>query len=56
MEEMFTTILMAALAAHSLAVFIVNLTPTPKDDAAIKSIYRVIEMMAGLVTDKAKDE
>lgn len=50
-----------ALAAHATAVLIVNLTPTPKDDAAagaagvmISKAYRALEILAGLVFPLAK--
>lgn len=43
------------VAAHALAVFIVNLTPTPKDDAIVSKAYTWIEFIAGIVTKKAKD-
>jgi hypothetical protein len=36
----------------SLAV--VNLTPTPTDNERLKSVYAKIELLAGLVTHKAK--
>lgn len=62
---MFTSILALAtfdwsaifavlFAAHSLAVAIVNLTPTPKDDAVVAKVYKVIEVFAGLLTKRAK--
>jgi len=42
-------------ALHGLAVAVVNLTPTPKDDAIVAKAYRVIEVLAGiLVPSKAK--
>jgi len=44
----------ALLAVHAAAVAIVNLTPTPKDDAAVARAYRVIEILAGIVTRLAK--
>lgn len=45
---------LALLAAlHALAVAIVNLTPTPKDDEVLRKIYRVIEVAAGLFTKAA---
>jgi len=47
-------ILAAVLAAHAFAVTIVNLTPTPKDDELVAKAYRVIEVIAGIVTRKAK--
>jgi len=33
---------------------IVNLTKTPKDDEYLSKIYRVIEILAGIVTKLAK--
>jgi hypothetical protein len=44
----------AALAIHAAAVAVVNLTPTPKDDAIVAKVYRVIEIIAGIFTAKAK--
>ncbi|MFZ9315661.1 MAG: hypothetical protein ACO24P_00240 [Candidatus Nanopelagicaceae bacterium] len=44
----------ALLALHAAAVAIVNLTPTPKDDAVVAQAYRVIEIFAGIVTRLAK--
>lgn len=41
-------------AIHALAVLIVNLTPTPKDDAAVAKFYKVIEVLAGIITKLAK--
>ena len=41
-------------AAHLLALAIVNLTPTPKDDEAYARFYKVIEKMAGLITKASK--
>lgn len=50
-----------AVAIHGLALVIVNLTPTPKDDEALSSIsrvvvkaYRVLELAAGLWGPLAK--
>lgn len=42
------------LAAHALAVVIVNLTKTPADDLFVAKIYRVIEVLAGIITRLAK--
>lgn len=42
------------LSAHATALMIVNLTPTPKDDAAIAKVYRMIEILAGLLTNRVK--
>lgn len=50
-----------ALAAHGLAVAIVNITPTPKDNEALDTYsrmvvkaYRAIEILAGVITPLVK--
>jgi hypothetical protein len=43
------------LGAHALASAITAATSTPKDDAAVSKIYKVIEM-AALVVGKAKQD
>ncbi len=50
-----------AVAIHGLALVIVNLTPTPKDNAALSNAariavraYRVIEVLAGVVSPRVK--
>ena len=47
-------IIAALFAIHAAALAIVNLTPTPKDDAAVAKFYRVIEILAGVVTKLSK--
>lgn len=47
-------ILAALIAIHAAAVAVVNLTPTPKDDALVSKLYRVIEILAGIVTKLSK--
>ena len=42
------------LAAHALALAIVNLTPTPADNAALAKVYGLIEKIAGIFTSRAK--
>jgi len=42
------------LAIHALALLIVNLTPTQKDDQVVAKYYRVVEILAGIVTRFAK--
>ena len=49
------------IAAHAVALMIVNLTPTPKDDEAagaagvvIHKAYRALEVIAGIVFPLAK--
>lgn len=49
-----TEIIAAMLAVHAAAVAIVNLTPTPKDDEFVGKAYRVIEVLAGIITKIAK--
>ncbi len=43
-----------ALAVHTTALAIVNLTPTPKDNLFLTRAYRLLEIVAGLVTRTAK--
>lgn len=47
-------ILAVIAGAHALAVAVVNLTPTPKDDEIVGKVYKVVEVVAGVVTRKAK--
>ena len=47
------TVLAGLLAAHAFAQFVVNLTPTPRDDRWLGRVYTVIEWVAG-VTNTAK--
>lgn len=49
------------VAVHGLALAIVNITPTPKDNEALGTItsigvkaYRAIEILAGIITPLAK--
>jgi hypothetical protein len=41
-------------AVHVLALAIVNATPTPRDDEIYGKLYKVIEVIAGIVTKTAK--
>lgn len=43
------TVLGGLLAAHALALFIVALTPTPRDDQWVARVYKVVEWVAGVV-------
>ena len=47
-------ILLAILGTQALATLIVNITPTPRDDTVVGLVYRGIEIVAGIVTGKAK--
>jgi hypothetical protein len=42
------------LAAHALAIAIVNITPTPKDNAVLRKVYPIVEAFAGILTRRAK--
>jgi len=57
MEELVShaeELLAVLFAVHALALTIVNLTPTPRDNEAVAKYYRVIEIMAGIVSKLAK--
>jgi hypothetical protein len=47
-------ILALGASLHGIALIIVNLTPTPRDDAAYAKVYKFIEVLAGIVTKIAK--
>lgn len=49
-----TELFEAIATVHLAAVAIANLTPTPKDDEIIGKVYRVVEILAGIVSPKAK--
>lgn len=48
------TLLQVWASIYAAAALIVNLTPTPKDNAVLAAVYRVVEFAAGIVTTKAK--
>ncbi len=50
-----------AVAIHGVALVIVNMTPTPKDNEALSSyrrlavkLYRAVEVLAGIVSPMVK--
>ncbi len=50
-----------AMAAHAVAMLVVNLTPSPKDNEAVgaagvamRQFYRALEILAGIVSPLAK--
>jgi hypothetical protein len=50
-----------AVAIHGVALVIVNMTPTPKDNEALSSyrrlavkLYRAVEVLAGIVSPLVK--
>lgn len=49
--EIFTVI----FALHGAALVVVNMTPTPVDNAVLTKVYRVVEIAAGLVGEKVKE-
>jgi hypothetical protein len=48
-------ILGVLFAVHAAALAIVNLTPTPKDNDVVAKYYRILEILAGIVTRLSKD-
>jgi hypothetical protein len=42
-------------ALHILALAIVNVTPTPKDNEFYGKLYKIVEKIAGIFTKIAKD-
>ncbi len=47
-------LLVVLFAVHTVALAIVNLTDTPKDNEAVAKYYRLLEVLAGIVTRLAK--
>ena len=59
--ERFTDYVALAVAIHGVAVVVVNLTPTPRDNDALNAysklavkLYRAIEILAGIISPLAK--
>jgi hypothetical protein len=59
--ERFADYVALAVAIHGVAVLVVNLTPTPKDNEALDTysrlavkLYRAIEILAGIISPLAK--
>ncbi len=59
--DRFADYVALAVAIHGVAVVVVNLTPTPKDDEALDTYrrlavksYRALEILAGIITPLAK--
>jgi hypothetical protein len=50
----FQTFFTVAASLHGAALVIVNLTKTPKDDEFVAKAYKLIEIVAGIVTPRAK--
>jgi hypothetical protein len=54
LSENWTEVAGILAALHLLALAVVNATPTPKDDEIYGKLYKVIEVIAGIVTRTAK--
>jgi hypothetical protein len=59
--DRFADYIALIVAIHGAALIVVNLTPTPKDNAALGAtakaavkMYRAIEIIAGVVTPLVK--
>ena len=59
--DRFAQYVALVVALHGVALVIVNLTPTPKDDEALGAarrvvvkLYRVVEILAGIVGPRVK--
>lgn len=47
-------LLVVLFAIHALALAVCNLTPTPRDNEVVDKYYRILEILAGIVTRLAK--
>lgn len=47
-------LLEVAIAVHTIAAVVVNLTPTPRDNEVLGRYYRALEILAGIITPLAK--
>ena len=54
-QENWVDIAAVLAGIHVLAVAIVNITPTPKDNEWVGKAYRWVEVLGGLITAKAKE-
>jgi hypothetical protein len=59
--DRFADYIALVVAVHGVAVVVVNMTPTPKDDEALSTYrklavksYRALEILAGIITPLAK--
>ena len=59
--DRITDYIALVVAIHGVALIVVNLTPTPTDDAALTAaaktavkLYRAIEILAGVITPFVK--
>ena len=54
LSENWADIVGVLAAANVLALEIVNVTPSKKDDELYNKLYKVVELFAGIVTKTAK--
>lgn len=54
LSENWAEIVSILTAAHVLALAIVNVTPSKKDDELYNKLYKVVELFAGIITKTAK--
>lgn len=52
--EHYGDLIAILIALHAVALLIVNLTPTPKDDEFVAKAYKIIEFLGGIISAKAK--
>jgi heme exporter protein D len=59
--DRFADYVALAVAVHGVALVVVNITPTPKDNEALSNAarlavkgYRAIEILAGIVSSRVK--
>lgn len=53
-SENWTDIVGVLAAVHVLALAVVNVTPSKKDDELYNKLYKIVEILAGIVTKTAK--
>ena len=53
-SENWTDIVGILAALHVLALAIVNVTPSKRDDELYNKLYKIIELFAGIITKTAK--
>ena len=53
-SENWTDIVGVLAAVHVLALAVVNVTPSKKDDELYNKLYKIVEILAGIVNKTAK--
>ena len=52
--ETFLITISILFALKEVASIVVSMTDTPKDDEALAGFYKILEVVAGIYTNKAK--